>query len=137
MIGQIIDALQARIHPFNNKIYECLRLNRPSGDEFSIVLANFHGPLCDSPHCFFTLEYSNQWAVRYDPNYVRQEVMLQLPGRHEYWVEQFLHLWISYLSVLQDFTDKVHGLLPDLRYHLLPFNGDDYADHSVGSRYVQ
>jgi hypothetical protein len=63
--------------------------------------------------------------------------MLQLPGRHEYYVEQFLHLWIPYLSVLLDFADKVHGLLLDLRYRLWPFNGDDCADHNVDSSHVQ
>jgi hypothetical protein len=63
--------------------------------------------------------------------------MLQLSGRHEYYVEQFLHLWIPYLSILQDFADKVHGLLLDLFYCLWPFNGDDCADHNIGSRHVQ
>jgi hypothetical protein len=71
MIRQIINASQTQIHPFSNKICECLRLNRPPGDEFNIILDNFHDPLCDSPHCFFTLEYSSQWAVRYNPNYMR------------------------------------------------------------------
>jgi hypothetical protein len=137
MIGQIIDALQTRIRPFNNKICECLRLNRPPGDEFDIILANFHDPLCDSPHCFFTLEYSSEWAVGYNPNYVRQKVMLQLLSRHEYRVEQFLHLWIPHLSVLYDFADKIHGLLLDLRYRFWLFNGNNCADHSFGSRHVQ
>jgi hypothetical protein len=63
--------------------------------------------------------------------------MLQLPGRYEYCVELFLYLWIPYLSVLQDFTDKVHKLLLDLRYYLWPFNGDDCADHNVSSRHIQ
>jgi hypothetical protein len=62
--------------------------------------------------------------------------MLQLPGRHEYCIEQFLHLWISCLSILQDLTDKVHGLLLDFYYSFWPFNGDDYANHSVGSRHI-
>jgi hypothetical protein len=74
---------------------------------------------------------------RYNSNSVRQEVMLQLLGRHEYCVEQFLHLWIPYLSVLQDLTDKVHKLLLDLHYRLWPFSGDDCADHNVGSCHVQ
>jgi hypothetical protein len=76
-------------------------------------------------------------VVRYDLNCVRQEEMFQLPDHHEYYVEQFLHLWISYLSVLQDFADKIHGLLLDLCYRLWSFNGDDCANHSVGSRHVQ
>jgi hypothetical protein len=63
--------------------------------------------------------------------------MLQLPDRHEYCVEQFLHMWIPNLSVLQDFTAKVHGLLLDLRYRLWLFNGDDCADHNIGSRHIQ
>jgi hypothetical protein len=63
--------------------------------------------------------------------------MLQLPGRHEYCVEQLLHLWIPYLSVLQDFTNKVHMLLLDLRYRLWLFNSDDCANHNVGSRHIQ
>jgi hypothetical protein len=78
-----------------------------------------------------------QWTVGYNSNCVCQEVMFQLPGRHEYCVEQFLHLWIPYLSVNQDFTDELHGLLLDLRYCLWLFNGDDCADHYVGSRHVQ
>jgi hypothetical protein len=78
---------KTRIHPFSNKICECLRFYRPSVDEFNIILANFYGPLCDPPHCFFTLEYTSQWEVRYNLDYVRQEVMLQLSGRHEYCVE--------------------------------------------------
>jgi hypothetical protein len=83
------------------------------------------------------LEYLSQWVVRYNLNCVLQEVMIQLPGCHEYCVEQFLHLWIPYLSVLQEFADEIHGLLLNLRYHLWPFNGDDYAGHSIGSRHVQ
>jgi hypothetical protein len=63
--------------------------------------------------------------------------MLRLPGRHEYYIEQLLHLWIPYLSVLQDFTDKVHRLLLDLCYHPWPFNGDDCADHDVSSCHIQ
>jgi hypothetical protein len=63
--------------------------------------------------------------------------MLQLPGRHEYCIEQFLHLWIPYLSVIQDLANKVHELLSDLCYHLCLFNDDDCADHNVGSRHVQ
>jgi hypothetical protein len=70
------------------------------------------------------------------PNYVRQEVMLNLPCRHEYYVEQFLHLWIPYLSILQDLTDKVHGLLLDFCYSFWPFNSDDCANHSVGIRHI-
>jgi hypothetical protein len=56
---------------------------------------------------------------------------------HEYCVEQFLHLWIPYLSVIQDLTDKVHGLLLDLCYRLWPFNSDDCVDHNVDSCHVQ
>jgi hypothetical protein len=46
-------------------------------------------------------------------------------------------MWISHLSVLQDFANKIHELLLDLRYRLWPFNGDDCADHSIGSRHIQ
>jgi hypothetical protein len=60
MIGQIIDASQTQIRSFSNKIYECLRLDLLLGDEFNIILANFHGPLCDPPRYFFTLEYPSQ-----------------------------------------------------------------------------
>jgi hypothetical protein len=63
--------------------------------------------------------------------------MLQLPDRHEYYVEQFLHLWVPYLSIFQDLADKIHGLLLDFSYRLWPFNGDDYADYNLGSCHVQ
>jgi hypothetical protein len=75
--------------------------------------------------------------IRYNSNYVHQKVMLQLSGHHEYCVEQFLHLCIPYLSILQDLTDKVHGLLLDFRYCFWPFNDDDCADHSVGGCHIQ
>jgi hypothetical protein len=62
--------------------------------------------------------------------------MLQLLGHHEYCVEQFLYLLIPYLSVLQDLANKVDGLLLVFRCSLWPFNDDDCADHSVGSRHI-
>jgi hypothetical protein len=136
MIRQIIDASQTRIRPFSNKICECLRHDRPLRDEFNIILTNFYSPLCNPPRCFFILEYPSQWAVRYNPNCVRQKVMLQLPSRHEYCVEQFLHLCIPCLSILQDLADKIHGMLLDFHYSFWPFNGDDCADHSVGSCHI-
>jgi hypothetical protein len=71
MIGQITKASYIRIRPFNNKICERLRLDRPLGDEFNIILANFHDPLCDLSRGFFTLEDVSQWAIRYNPNCVR------------------------------------------------------------------
>jgi hypothetical protein len=37
--------------------------------------------------------------------------MFQLPGRHENYIEQLLHLWVSCLSVLKDFTNEVYRLL--------------------------
>jgi hypothetical protein len=73
-------------------------------------------------------------VVRYNPNCVCQDGMLQLFGRHEYCVEQFLHMWIPYLSILQNFADKVHGVLFDLCYRLWPFNGNDCADHQDSDR---
>jgi hypothetical protein len=75
-------------------------------------------------------------GIRYNLNCVHQKVMLQLPGHHEYCVEQFLHLWISCLSILQDHADKIHELLFDFRHSFCPFNGDDCADHSVGSCHI-
>jgi hypothetical protein len=87
MIGQITDTSYIRINLFNNKICERLRLDRPPGDEFNIILVDFHGPLCDSSRGFFTLEDVSQWVIRYKPNCVHQKVMLQLPRRHEYCVE--------------------------------------------------
>jgi hypothetical protein len=75
-------------------------------------------------------------VVRYNPNCVREEVMLQLPSHHECCVEQFLHMWIPYLSILQDLANKLHGLLLDFRYSFWPFSGDDCVDHIVGSRHI-
>jgi hypothetical protein len=37
--------------------------------------------------------------------------VLQLPGRHECCVEQLLHLWVSCLSVFENFTNEVYWLL--------------------------
>jgi hypothetical protein len=54
MIGQVTDASYIEIRLFSDKICERLRLDRPPGDEFNIILSDFHSPLCDSPHDFFT-----------------------------------------------------------------------------------
>jgi hypothetical protein len=75
-------------------------------------------------------------VVRYNPNYVHQEVILYLSGHHEYCVEQFLHLWIPCLSILQDLADKLHEMLLVFRYSFWPFNDDDCADPSVGSHHI-
>jgi hypothetical protein len=62
-----------------------------------------------------------------------QEVVLELPGCHKDYVEQLLNLWVPYLSVLQDLTDKVHRLLFDFRCGFRPFNDDDRTDNGLGS----
>jgi hypothetical protein len=35
------------------------------------------------------------------------------PDRHENYVEQFLHLWVPHLCILEDLSNKVHRLLLD------------------------
>jgi hypothetical protein len=60
-----------------------------------------------------------------------QEVVFELPGRHKDCVEQLLNLRVPCLSVLQDLTDKVHGLLFDFRRDFRPFNDDNSADNCV------
>jgi hypothetical protein len=75
-----------------------LRLDRSSGDEFNI-LADLHYPLSDVPCCFFALDDMRQWMIRYDSNNVDQEVMLELPGRHEYCLKQLLYLRVPCLSI--------------------------------------
>jgi hypothetical protein len=107
-----------------------LRLDRPSRDEFNIMLAD---PYCPLPHCFFALKDVCQWPIEYDSNNMGQEVVHEIPGRHEDCVEQLLNCRAPCLSVLQDVTDKVHGLLLDFHCGFKPFNGDNYADNCVGS----
>jgi hypothetical protein len=92
--------------------------------------------LCDPPYCFFTLKDVSQWPIGYDPNCVRQEVVLQLPSHHENCVEQLLHLRVLCLSILEDFADKVHMFLLDLYRGFRPFNDDDCANHGVGGCHI-
>jgi hypothetical protein len=93
MIDSLVDTLYTRICPFYNEVYDCFRLDRPPGDEFNIILADLHCPLSDPPCCFLALEDALQWLIRDDLNSVHQEVVFQLPGRHEDCVEQLLNLW--------------------------------------------
>jgi hypothetical protein len=72
-----------------------------------------------------------------NPCCVRQEIMLQLPGHHDYCVQQFLHLWVPCLSILLDLADKVHRLLLDFRCCLRPLHNDCCADYCIGHCYVQ
>jgi hypothetical protein len=37
-------------------------------DEFDIILADLHCPLCDLPCCFFALKDARQRTIGYDPN---------------------------------------------------------------------
>jgi hypothetical protein len=62
-----------------------------------------------------------------------QEVVLEFPGRHKNCIEQLLNLRVPCLSVLQDFTDKVHMLLFDFRRGFRLFNGDDCTNKGLGS----
>jgi hypothetical protein len=48
-------------------------------------------------------------------------------------MEQLLNLRVPYLSVLQDLTDKVHGLLFDFCRGFSLFNDNKCADNCVGS----
>jgi hypothetical protein len=60
-----------------------------------------------------------------------QEVVLELPSRHEDCVEQLLNLRIPCLSVIQDLTDKVDVLLFDFCHGFWPFNDNDGADYYI------
>jgi hypothetical protein len=55
------------------------------------------------------LKDASQWPIEYDPNCVRHEVVIQLPGHHENRIEQLLYLWVSCLSILEDLADKYTG----------------------------
>jgi hypothetical protein len=66
-----------------------------------------------------------------------QDVALELCGRHKDYIEQLLNLRVPYLSVLQDLTDKVHGLLFDFCRSFRSFIGDNCADQCVSSCNVQ
>jgi hypothetical protein len=66
-----------------------------------------------------------------------QEVVLELLGHHKYYIEQLLNFEVPCLSVLQDVTDKVHGLLFDFHRGFRTFNSDNHADNYVGSYNVQ
>jgi hypothetical protein len=62
--------------------------------------------------------------------------MLELPHHHEDCVKQLLNLWVSCLSVLQDFANKVYSLLFDFRVGFWPFYGDNSADNYVGGCHI-
>jgi hypothetical protein len=63
---------------------------------------------------------------------MRQEVVLQLPSRHEDCSEQLQYLWVPCLSILKYLADNIHRLLLDFRHGLWPFNCDDGADNCIG-----
>ena len=66
------------------------------------------------------------------------EVVLQLLGRHDDGVEEFLCLWVMWLGVSQYLADKIHGTL-DLKGVSLffPFNYQSGADHMVSGCQVK
>jgi hypothetical protein len=110
-----------------------LTLDLPSRDEFNIILADLHCPLCNLPRCFFSLKDTCQWPIGYDLNDIGEEVVLECPSYYKDCIEQLLNLRVPYLIVLQVLTDKVHKLLFDFRRGFMPFNGDDCTNNSVGS----
>jgi hypothetical protein len=100
-------------------------------DEFNIILADLHCPLCDPPCCFFALKDTHQRPIGYDPNNMDQEVVLELPGPHKDYVEQFLNLRAPCFCILQDLADKVYGLLFDFHCGFRPFYDDNNDDNYV------
>jgi hypothetical protein len=64
-----------------------LRLDRSSRDEFNIILADLHCPLCHPPHCFFALKDMRQWPIGYNSNNMDQEVVLERPYCHKDCIE--------------------------------------------------
>jgi hypothetical protein len=133
MIRWLVDASMTCISPLHNEVHECLILDRPSRDEFNIILADLHCPLCNLPHCFFALKDAQQWLIGYDSNDMGQEVVLEFPVCHKDCIEKLMNLWVPCSNVLQDLADKVHMLLFKFCRGFRPFNGDDCADNGVGS----
>jgi hypothetical protein len=103
-----------------------------SATEFNIIPVDLHCPLCDLPYCFFALEDVRQWLIGNNPYGMSQEIMLQLPGHHEYYAERLLHLWVSFLSVFQNFTNKVYWLLFYFCVTFWPFNDGNCTNECVG-----
>jgi hypothetical protein len=81
---------------------------------------------------FFALKDAHQWPIAYNSDHMGQEVVLELPDHHENCVEQLLSLRVPCLSILQDLTNKIHGLLFDFCGGFWPFNDDNGADYCIG-----
>jgi hypothetical protein len=71
--------------------------------------------------------------MEYNSNSMGQEVVIELPGCHEDYIEQLLNWRAPYLGILQDLADKVHRLLFDFHHSFRPFNDDDCTDNYVSS----
>jgi hypothetical protein len=64
------------------------------------------------------------------------EVVLELPGCHEDYIEELMNLQVPSLCVLQDLTDKVHRFLFSLCIGFWLLNGDNSADNCVSGCHI-